>query len=49
MNRLLLIAALVLLIIGAVLGFGLVGSATVPQLIGLVSAGLACWVASLVA
>lgn len=45
-NRLLLIAALVLFIIGALLAFGVVGHATLGTLLGLGLAGLACWVAA---
>jgi Sec-independent protein secretion pathway component TatC len=46
-NRLLLVAALVLFVLGAVLAFGVVGSASLAQVLGLACAGLACWVASL--
>ncbi len=49
LNRLLLIAALVLFAIGALLAFGAFGTATVADLIGLGLAGLACWVASALA
>ncbi len=45
-NRLFLVAALVLFIIGALLAFSVFGHATVADLIGLGLAGLACWVAS---
>lgn len=46
LNRLLLIAALVLFTIGALLAFGVFGHATLATLIGLGLAGLACWVAA---
>jgi hypothetical protein len=42
---LLRIAALVLFIVAALLGFG-VGDVSLPTIVGVVSVGLACWVAS---
>lgn len=42
------VAALVLFIIGALLAFNVFGNATVPDLLGLGLAGLACWCASAV-
>lgn len=40
------VAALVLFIIAGILSFGWIGDATIPQIIGLDSFGLACWVAA---
>lgn len=40
------VAALVLFILASVLGFGWIGDATVPQVLGLGFAGLACWCVS---
>jgi hypothetical protein len=45
-NRVLLIGALVLFIIGALLAFGVFGTATLGTIIGLGLLGLACWVAA---
>lgn len=49
LNRALLVAALVLFIIAALVLFGIVGSVTFPHALGLVAAGLACWVAAALA
>jgi hypothetical protein len=42
LGGLFLIAALVLYILTAILGFGLVGHVTIPTLIGLAAVGLGC-------
>jgi archaellum component FlaG (FlaF/FlaG flagellin family) len=41
-----LIAGLVLFIIAALLAFSVFGAVTLPTLLGLVAAGLACWIAA---
>lgn len=48
-NRLLLVAALVLFILAAILAFGWIGHADVTDLLGLLGAGLACRTAAEVA
>lgn len=46
LDRVLLVAGLVLFIIAALLAFSVIGAASLASVLGLIAAGLACWIAA---
>lgn len=47
LTTLLLVAALVIFVVGALLAFAVFGSVTLLQLVALICAGLACYIAAI--
>jgi hypothetical protein len=46
LDRVLLVAGLVLFIIAALLAFSVIGAVSLATVLGLIAVGLACWIAA---